>query len=169
MGFKPLLLLCVVLFASASARSVRDVSTGEEAPSALNLFEIINENFKKIGDTVSKSINPQQFEETGRDLAKQLDQWSANIKKETESWKDNPAIKSFVKTVDNAVEEIKKSTDVKGIVDAISVEKEKLGPKLKELKETTEPQLKDLSQKILEQTSSTVQDIAKLFQQEVKQ
>ncbi|XP_054087303.1 uncharacterized protein LOC105220308 isoform X1 [Zeugodacus cucurbitae] len=158
-----------MLFLSVSARTVREIASNQEAPSLLNLFETINENFKKFGDSVSKSFNSQKFEESGRDVAKQLDEWGANIKKETENLKDNEAVKSLRESVDKALEEFKQSPDVKVVIEKYQTGADAFVAKLNKIKETEEPKLQGLSQKILEQTTTTLQDIANIFQQNVKQ
>ncbi|XP_011195053.2 uncharacterized protein LOC105220308 isoform X2 [Zeugodacus cucurbitae] len=169
MYFKSLFFLSVIFFASVSARTVREIASNQEAPSLLNLFETINENFKKFGDSVSKSFNSQKFEESGRDVAKQLDEWGANIKKETENLKDNEAVKSLRESVDKALEEFKQSPDVKVVIEKYQTGADAFVAKLNKIKETEEPKLQGLSQKILEQTTTTLQDIANIFQQNVKQ
>ncbi|XP_069966909.1 uncharacterized protein [Bactrocera oleae] len=169
MYFKQVFILSFIFFASVSARSIREVASNQEAPSILNLFETINENFKKFGDTVSKSFNAQKFEESGRDVAKQLDEWGANIKKETENLKDNEAVKSLRESVDKALEEIKQSPDVKVVLEKYKTGADAFLVKINKIKETEEPKLQGLSQKILEQTTTTLQDIANIFQQDVKQ
>ncbi|XP_054730769.1 uncharacterized protein LOC129239346 [Anastrepha obliqua] len=169
MYYKPLFVLSFVLFATVCARSVRDVSTNAEAPTVLSLFELINENFKKFGNTVSQSFNAQAFEETGRDVAKQLDEWGANIKKETESLKDNEAVKSFRATVDKVLDEIKQSPDAKAVIEKYNSETEVLKTEFEKFQKTQEPKLKELAQKILEQTTTSLQDIKKVFEKDVKQ
>ncbi|XP_011213382.2 uncharacterized protein LOC105233116 [Bactrocera dorsalis] len=169
MYLKQLFILSFIVFASVSARSIREVASDHEVPSILNLFETINENFKKFGDTVSKSFNSQKFEESGRDVAKQLDEWGANIKKETENLKDNEAVKSLRESVDKALEEIKQSPDVKVVIEKYKTGADAFLAKINKIKETEEPKLQDLSKKILEQTTTTLQDIANIFQKDVKQ
>ncbi|XP_067638188.1 uncharacterized protein [Eurosta solidaginis] len=166
---KTIFIVISLLFASAYARSVRDVSQTSPSPTVLSLFETINENLKKIGDTVSKSFDAAKFEETSRNIAKQLDQWGANIKEETEHLKDNEAVKSLRKLVDDAVEEIKKSPDVKAAFEKYKSDSDGFLAKINEIKKTEEPKLQELSKKILEQTTTTLQDIAKVFHPDTSQ
>ncbi|XP_004536761.1 uncharacterized protein LOC101448829 [Ceratitis capitata] len=169
MSFKSLLVLSFICLAAVSARSIREADTTGEVPSILNLFDTINENFKKFGDSIAKSFDSQKFEETGRDVAKQLDEWGANIKKEAEALKDNENVKSLLESVDKAVEEAKQSPNLKAVIEKYNTSAAPFLSKIEKIKESEEPKFQELSKKIFDTTTTTLQDIAKIFQQEIKQ
>lgn len=83
--------------------------------------------------------------------------------------KDNEAVKSLRESVDKALEEIKQSPDVKVVIEKYKTGSDAFLAKINKIKETEEPKLQGLSQKIFEQTTTTLQDIANIFQQDIKQ
>ncbi|XP_012161833.1 uncharacterized protein LOC105665424 [Ceratitis capitata] len=167
MYLKSLLALCSICFAAASACSVSEADSTGEVPSIL-IFDTINENFKRFVDSVSKSFHFQKFERTGRDIAKRLDEWGENIKKEAEALKDNENGKNLMESVDKSIEEEKQSPNLKAVIEKYNRGADPFLSKIEKIKESAEPKFQELSQKMLDAVTSTLQDIAEIFQQEVK-